>query len=102
MRVRVILKARLGVPMNIGYSEFFKVLYKQLILSPLYSDRECKVTYFIQYRIGYCSLHYVQMFFLFAHGSCVILTCEQASFTLSRMHYALPYSLLGTCFGMDA
>ena len=70
MRGRVILEARLGVPMNIGYSEFFKVLYKQLILSPLYSDRECKVTYFIQYRIGYCSLHYVQMVLLFAHGSC--------------------------------
>ena len=58
------------MPMNIGYSEFFKVLYKQLILSPLYSDRECKVTYFIQYRIGYCSQHYVQMVLLFAHGSC--------------------------------
>ena len=33
MRVCVILKARLGVPMNIGYSEFFKVLYKQIILT---------------------------------------------------------------------
>ena len=70
MRECVILKARLGVPMNIGYSEFFKVLYKPIILSTLYSDRECKVTYLIQYRIGYCSLHYVQMVLLFAHGSC--------------------------------
>ena len=49
MRVCVILKARLGVPMNIGYSEFFKVLYKQIILTTLYSDKECTVTYFIQY-----------------------------------------------------
>ena len=30
------------MPMNIGYSEFFTVLYKQIILSTLYSDRECK------------------------------------------------------------
>ena len=36
----VILKARLGVPMNIGYSEFFKVLYKQIISSTLYIDEE--------------------------------------------------------------
>ena len=70
MRVRVILKARLGVPMNIGYSEFFKVLYKQIISSSLYSDKECTVTYFIQYRVGYCCLHYKQMVLLFAHGSC--------------------------------
>ena len=69
MRVCVILKARLCVPMNIGYNEFFKVLYKQIISSTLYSDKECTVTYFIQYRIGYCSLHYVQMVLLFAHGS---------------------------------
>ena len=90
MRVRVILKARLSVPMNIGYSEFFKVLYKQIILSTLYSDRECKVTYFIQYRIGYCSLHYVQMVLLIAVVT-VILTCQQASFTHSRMRCPIAY-----------